>query len=97
LVVGSDATYSGFDSSLPVPGKHPSAMDSLRNTGLGIYFCFSHYGQVSFWQNVCRYSKMRRFLLDRLIDQIKGMTLKAGLFGLDINKKGTPQGDEKMY
>jgi hypothetical protein len=33
---------------------------------------------------------------DRLIDQIKGMTLKAGLFGLDINKKGTPQGEDKM-
>ncbi len=36
-------------------------------------------------------------ITDRLIDQIKGMTLKAGLFGLDINKKGTPQGEDKMY
>lgn len=35
-------------------------------------------------------------ITDKLIDQIKGMTLKAGLFGLDINKKGTPQGDEKI-
>ena len=37
------------------------------------------------------------WLTDRLIHHIKAMTLKAGLFGLDINKKGTPDGEKRMY
>jgi hypothetical protein len=30
------------------------------------------------------------------IGQVKELTLKAGLGGLDINKKGTPLGENKM-
>ena len=36
------------------------------------------------------------FITERLIEQVKEMTLKAHLYGLDINKKGTPEGDKKM-
>lgn len=31
-----------------------------------------------------------------LIDSVKAMTLKAGLGGFDINKKGTPMGEKKV-
>lgn len=33
---------------------------------------------------------------DRLIPLVKEFTRKAGLFGKDINKKGTPAGDKEV-
>mmetsp|Transcript_57975 Transcript_57975/g.118632 ORF Transcript_57975/g.118632 Transcript_57975/m.118632 type:complete len:388 (+) Transcript_57975:178-1341(+) len=36
------------------------------------------------------------FITDRLIPPVKILTLKAGLGGHDINKKGTPEGEKKV-
>ena len=41
-------------------------------------------------------SAMGYFLTDMMIPKFKPLAIKANLFGMDINKKGTPMGKVKV-
>lgn len=67
---------------------------------IGFAFYALQHKQPQLFYQFCAYfglSVLAYVACDKMIPVIKRYTLKADMFGMDINKKGLPGGDLKMY